>query len=63
MGALNVYAEQGKVPNLADDQEASVYESLTPEHVAAVATKVLVGARHRDIVVRSLPPHRQKWEK
>ena len=59
MGALNVYAEQGQVPNLADNSEASVYEHLTPEQVAAVATKVLEGARHRDIVVRSLPPRSQ----
>lgn len=63
MGALNVYAEQGKVPNLADDHGESVYESLTPELVAAVAAKVTKGARQRDIVVRSLPPNRQKWEK
>ncbi|MFQ7114534.1 hypothetical protein [Hallella bergensis] len=59
MGALNVYAEQGHVPNLTDNSEASVYEHLTPEQVAAVANKVLEGARHRDIVVRSLPPRGQ----
>lgn len=64
MGMLNLYAEKGNVPPVADNEkEDNPFGLLTPNDVKAVATKVLTGAKHRDIVVKSLPPQERNWEK
>jgi len=64
MGILNLYAEKGNVPPVADNEkEDNPFGLLTPNDVKAVATKVLTGAKHRDIVVKSLPPQERNWEK
>lgn len=41
----------------------NAFSQLTPEDVQSVATRLLQGARHRDIVVKALPPAERKWEK
>ena len=41
----------------------NAFSQLTPEDVQSVATRLLQGARHRDIVVKAFPPAERKWEK
>lgn len=41
----------------------NAFSHVTPADVQAVAARLLEGARHRDIVVKALPPAERKWEK
>lgn len=63
MAALNIYAEQGRVPDLSAAQPSANYRNLTADDVVAVAAKLLKGARARNIVVRSPAPEERHWER
>lgn len=52
---LNSYAETGKVPNLSQKANAVHTEDLTLQDIVALAKKLTIGAKKRDIVVKSLP--------
>ena len=64
LGLLNVYAETGEqlTPQESNAVEP-VFNKLTPQDIAAVATKVFDNAKHREIVVKAIDPEKKQWEK
>lgn len=61
---LSAYAETGKTPDPKANKAKNEVRiaDITAKDVSAVLSKLLDGAKRRDIVVKSLAPEDKKWE-
>ncbi|MBS9766384.1 MAG: insulinase family protein [Flavobacteriaceae bacterium] len=60
LAILNAYAEKGELPNKNKEKVKS--ESITFNDVVAVLNKILDNAKHRDIVIKSIPEEKREWK-
>lgn len=67
MARLNYLAEEGKMEDSSEKAKKrtvqSVFETVTPEDVTAIANKVMQNARYREFTVKSLPQENRQWER
>lgn len=60
---LNVYMETGEIPN-PDDAKADTakFEDIKPQEISGLASKIINGAKKREIIVKAIPPEEREWK-